>query len=180
MTRRRDLRAEVFARDRGVCAACGLDCEQLAHAFSVAEQADHAEARRFCGRCGEDAMPGSSGPCLECGTVAYMRIRIPETNRRPVLERMLAAKFPPGFVRDFAQSHTRRPLWEADHEVPLSEDGADTAANARTLCKPCHLEATRPLMARRARARRADQKRAARERNGQGGLAMRRTGAPET
>lgn len=45
-------------------------------------------------------------------------------------------------------------LWEADHIVPVCEGGADSLENARTLCRPCHLEVTAALRRRLAEARR--------------------------
>lgn len=45
-------------------------------------------------------------------------------------------------------------MWEADHVIPLVEGGPNTLDNYRTLCVPCHKEATRELAARRATARR--------------------------
>jgi 5-methylcytosine-specific restriction enzyme A len=50
-------------------------------------------------------------------------------------------------------------LWEADHLVPLSEGGAGTLQNLRTLCRPCHVDETKALRARLAQ-RRAIQRRA--------------------
>lgn len=34
------------------------------------------------------------------------------------------------------------PRWEADHIVPLEDDGEHTLANAQTLCQPCHSRKT--------------------------------------
>lgn len=46
-------------------------------------------------------------------------------------------------------------LIEADHIIPIVEGGANTLANGRTLCVPCHKEQTRLLAERRRWARRA-------------------------
>lgn len=44
--------------------------------------------------------------------------------------------------------------WEADHRIPIVEGGELTPENLRVLCRPCHLNQTRLLAARRAAARR--------------------------
>jgi len=41
-------------------------------------------------------------------------------------------------------------LWEADHIQPRSEGGGGEMFNLRTLCRPCHLEVTKAMHARRA------------------------------
>ena len=41
--------------------------------------------------------------------------------------------------------------WEADHIHPLSEGGADTLENLRTLCLPCHKRETKLLQKRLAK-----------------------------
>lgn len=47
-------------------------------------------------------------------------------------------------------------LWEMDHTVPVVEGGGGCGlSNLRTLCRPCHLKATRALRARRSRRARA-------------------------
>lgn len=48
-----------------------------------------------------------------------------------------------------------RPLWQADHIVPVIEGGGGTTlTNLRTLCLECHRKTTRKLMARRRAAKR--------------------------
>lgn len=49
-----------------------------------------------------------------------------------------------------------RPLWDADHTVPVIEGGGGARVSAlRTLCRECHRRVTRELMARRRAAKKA-------------------------
>ena len=52
-----------------------------------------------------------------------------------------------------------RSWWEADHIIPLSEGGADTLENLRTLCLPCHRDETAKSAGRRAKSERLRKKR---------------------
>lgn len=52
-----------------------------------------------------------------------------------------------------------RPLWEADHIVPVIEGGGGVGLiGLRTLCRECHRKVTRQLMARRRAAKKKAQK----------------------
>ncbi|HYR27302.1 MAG TPA: HNH endonuclease signature motif containing protein [Thermoanaerobaculia bacterium] len=46
----------------------------------------------------------------------------------------------------------RKSWWEADHILPVVEGGDSNLDNLRTLCIPCHREATKSLRERRKRA----------------------------
>lgn len=59
---------------------------------------------------------------------------------RDVVDRAKALGFDP-----------KRPWWEADHVVPLSEGGADEPLNVQTLCQPCHRTRTAELRGRLAK-----------------------------
>jgi 5-methylcytosine-specific restriction enzyme A len=90
------LRGQVFERDRGICAECGIDTEKL---------------RRRLRR-----LPRS--------------MRLKEASNLGI---------------DPARS-----LWQADHVIPVVEGGGQCDLdNMRTLCIPCHKQATRSLMERR-------------------------------
>jgi 5-methylcytosine-specific restriction enzyme A len=92
------LREKVFERDRGVCAACGLDTEAL-----------RKDKRKL------------------------------DYNARRAFER---------------EWGVRRHLWDADHIVPVAEGGGECdLSNIRTLCLPCHREATAALRRRMAAKR---------------------------
>jgi 5-methylcytosine-specific restriction endonuclease McrA len=90
------LRAQVFQRDRGICAECGLDTEKLRRRL---RRLPRRERLRNASSMGVDPM---------------------------------------------------RSLWHADHVIPVIEGGGQCdLANMRTLCVPCHKQATRTLMERR-------------------------------
>jgi 5-methylcytosine-specific restriction endonuclease McrA len=90
------LREEVFKRDRGVCAECGLDTEKLRRRF---RRLTRSERRKEAASLG---------------------------------------------------LNPSRALWHADHIVAVVEGGGECDLdNMRTLCIPCHKQATRNLMERR-------------------------------
>jgi 5-methylcytosine-specific restriction protein A len=92
------LRDQVFARDRGLCAACGAD--------TIAIYAALKRAR---------------GPARAAGLSLYGMKTI----------------------------SSRRSLWDADHIRPVAEGGGQCDLdNLRTLCLPCHREATAQLRLR--------------------------------
>ena len=92
------LREQVFARDRGICAACEADTVAI-----------YAALRR------------ARGPARAAGLRFYGMETI----------------------------GSRRTLWDADHVVPVAEGGGlCDLDNLRTLCLPCHREATRRLRER--------------------------------
>jgi 5-methylcytosine-specific restriction enzyme A len=92
------LRDQVFARDRGICAACQAD--------TVAIYAALKRAR---------------GPARAAGLSLYG-------------------------MKSIA---SRRSLWDADHILPVAEGGGQCDLdNLRTLCLPCHREATAQLRLR--------------------------------
>lgn len=96
------LREMVFARDRGVCAACAADTVAIYAALKRARGAARAAGLSIYG------------------------------------------------MRTIA---SRRSLWDADHIVPVVEGGGQCDVdNLRTLCLPCHREATAELR-RRLRGR---------------------------
>jgi len=64
-----------------------------------------------------------------------------------------------GFVAELPKSWRPRKawkkpsdLWEADHVVAVVEGGTHTPDNLRTLCQPCHKQASRTLAARRRKS----------------------------
>ena len=79
-----------------------------------------------------------------------------EAERRRLEAMRTAAKTPFAYhnLKDelrFLGAKTGQPLYEVDHRTPLSEGGADTIDNCRTLCLRCHRFETKKLAARRAR-----------------------------
>ncbi|MEW6280812.1 MAG: HNH endonuclease signature motif containing protein, partial [Candidatus Eremiobacterota bacterium] len=98
------LRKQVWLRDRGRCARCGLDTKKVRRLLGRARRASPAEFQA-------------------------------------TLEVLREQGFPPG-----------RPdavLWHVDHITPVAEGGGLCGLeNVRTLCLPCHRQATAELRAR--------------------------------
>jgi 5-methylcytosine-specific restriction endonuclease McrA len=96
------------------------------------------------------------GICAECGCDTEFMARIRWIlKRRDDAEAMWLVKAAWGIKRDRSWSVWEAPNgWEADHIVPLAENGTHDLSNYRTLCIPCHKSATRALHARLAASRR--------------------------
>jgi hypothetical protein len=160
-------RAMVERRDRGICAGCGFDTGALSREYADATRADRAAMRDRCQRCDhEEPVPEFggypswmlSGRCTlevqgeRCG--GSIRHVYPETARAVVVEKMRAHGFPVATLRAFMANGSAH-LWEMDHATPVVEGGgACGLENLRTLCIPCHREATRDLARRRSHVRR--------------------------
>lgn len=135
------VRPIVYRRDRGVCAACGLNTDRLgrvartigwwAQCRDKESHGFHAATRlRDAGAYWID--PERRG----AATYVYVRACV-----------LLRYGWTP------AQAKLNRTLWEADHAVPVAEGGGGCGLeNYRTLCVPCHTKASAELM-RRLRAR---------------------------
>jgi hypothetical protein len=120
-------RQAVFARDRGVCTHCGLDCGALDHIIAAMRRSG------WSGRDGDDGQPDEQtledGERLALWTIEQLGFG----RRRRVIS-----------------------LWQADHRVAVVEGGGRCGlGNYRTLCLLCHREQTRGLHRRLAAARRA-------------------------
>jgi 5-methylcytosine-specific restriction enzyme A len=84
------------------------------------------------------------GVCASCKADTHRARR--RIMRLPFAERMreLRALQSRGVIH-----RGRKSWWEADHIVPVVEGGDSNLDNLRTLCIPCHREATRALRERR-------------------------------
>ena len=58
-----------------------------------------------------------------------------------------------GLLRQVGRSREST-FWEMDHKTPLWDGGSNEIKNLRTLCIPCHRDATREGSAQRASQRR--------------------------
>lgn len=86
------------------------------------------------------------GVCAICRTDTHRARR--RIMRLPFAERMRALRE----LQSRGVIHRRRKSWwEADHVLPVVEGGDSNLDNMRTLCIPCHREATRALRERRQR-----------------------------
>jgi len=146
----------VKERDHGVCALCGVDTEAVRREL----EADVAATQRRIDEWVAAVRAGYAGPwsvewdsAHERAMMAHYRAieSAQSTGRLAILyaERAAAEAYVArGFVRG-------RPLWEADHIVPVVRGGGSTGLeNLRTLCVPCHRRETAQLAADRARERR--------------------------
>ena len=138
------IRRAVFKRDRGICAACGIDTEQV-RIKSLPSDRRWALVqwmrRRLVGR-------GVKG--YEADSKAILIVdRLKGSGIWDKAQRYRAIKSKQGWTPN------RRTFWDADHIVPVVEGGGQCGLdNYRTLCVPCHKRVTRELAARRAAARR--------------------------
>lgn len=114
-------RAAVFARDRGVCALCGCDTEELRVAYYAAICEAHAAHENRCLDLPMQVQKIASALKLQ-------------GELRAIDQRLRALGFKP-------KSH----FWEWDHTKPLVLGGGNALGNARTLCRPCHRRVTADL-----------------------------------
>lgn len=149
-------RDATHARDRGVCAGCGVDTCALA-----------AELRRLVDRARALWSPSevavrlpSAGPWG--AHTRYAQGRVDHPAARAASAAYSAACAAAGAPRQGDPERLILPhegvphLWEMDHIVPVVEGGGGCGLeNLRTLCLRCHRDATAQLARRRARARSA-------------------------
>lgn len=138
-------RAICWARDRGVCSACGLD--------TGAVEREYADACSAAFRAELDRLVGDTSG-LHHATVRALRYRhSSEAERR--------ARICPEGVR-IADRHgvpwkrliDHRALWEAHHVTPIVEGGDHfDPGNIVTMCILCHKAETAKLAGRRAKSR---------------------------
>lgn len=121
------FREQVFVRDRGVCATCGVDVPAGEEPWLEARRSEEARWEVERPSAGEEAF-----------SVWWAQL---EAARAKV----------DAWVREHP-----RPEWHADHIVPLEDGGAHLLANAATLCAPCHILKTAEENSARARRRRAE------------------------
>lgn len=119
------LRGAVFARDKGVCAVCGLDADAYERRY-----------RALVSRLWKSNRPA-------------WRDRL-----RRIGARMVAAGWPV-YTGSYAKPNPAKSFWEADHIVAVVEGGGACGLdNLRTLCLPCHKRESAALARKRALARR--------------------------
>jgi 5-methylcytosine-specific restriction protein A len=127
------VRQEVFKRDKGVCAVCGLDT--VVALTTVLRLRDEAQKQ-----------------VLWSGEWATARTWHEEVVR--LHNRLLESH---GLRPDPPWNRTAS-LWDADHIVPVVEGGGTCGLDGyRTLCVWCHRQETAKLATRRARERRPQQ-----------------------
>lgn len=149
------VRGKLMARDKGVCAKCGVDAvraQQRAHVTSPSGwQVKHGlEMRMWSYR--------RRGTGQRWDIPRFLFGDRWEQWQPRVREAMVARR--DAMRQDGWDTDRRGSWWEADHIVPVAEGGGQCGPeNYRTLCVRCHLSETRALRRRLAEARRnAEQK----------------------
>lgn len=118
-------RDQVYARDSGVCGACGLDTDALRTAF--AELHWNRELLPFWPH--------------ELAAIEKIRNQYVRSTAARDIAGTRARLI--GFNPD------RNTWWDADHIVPVAEGGGECdLTNFRTLCLPCHKRVTAELRQR--------------------------------
>lgn len=117
------VRRQVYERDKGVCAICGLDTDKLIRIWS----------KLFT-------------------TVCLSRVKKShQLDRARRLRAELPKRYP--WAKLDLYGNRTRSLWQADHIVPVAEGGGECGLeNYRTLCVPDHKAETKALRKRLAKA----------------------------
>lgn len=90
----------------------------------------------------EQVLLRDRGVCAECGTDTLRAFTALKRSRGPARTEALA-------MWGLRAVTARRSLWDADHILPVAEGGGECDLdNLRTLCLPCHREATAALRRR--------------------------------
>ena len=133
-------RLEVFNRDRGVCVVCGLDCVALRAKLQPLLAWELAAVSML------GIVRAMSGKLPEWWQLAH-----PQFDAHAI-EEACALVHEQGLLKQVG--NRRSSYWEMDHVVPLWSGGTNEIRNLRTLCIPCHREATRIGAQQRASQRR--------------------------
>jgi 5-methylcytosine-specific restriction endonuclease McrA len=131
------LRKAVKARDKGVCALCGRDCEALKQRLIAWLGPNHQSYKdEHWGIMRHEPLEGAALQRRKHRLGVLRRFKLLKTDRFGV--------------------ETLRSVWEADHTLPVIEGGGEAdLSGVRSLCIPCHKRVTRELAKRRAAFRRA-------------------------
>lgn len=132
-------RLSVFNRDRGVCAECGRDCVALRNDLRPLLSWGH-QAVTLLG-----IVNGMDGKLPDWWRRAYPQFDADK------IERACKVVIDLGLLKQIGRRDT---FWDMDHVTPLWEGGTNEIKNLRTLCIPCHRDATRTGAAQRASQRR--------------------------
>lgn len=125
------IRDKVFERDKGICAVCGIDSDA---AYRAWKQHKGELKRLFYWFCNAERVPVYGAEASAFELQLYKRLSVPKSG----------------------WTSGRSSGWDADHIIPVAEGGGECdLSNYRTLCHPCHKQATAALAARLAIARKA-------------------------
>lgn len=122
-------RALVRKRDKGRCAECGCNTYKVARIIRAARKLAERRVRPARGRIVWSKL---------------LRTHVRRRGERTTTTRLLDAE-----IREWGFDPRRRTQWDCDHILPRVEGGLGGGLeNLRTLCVPCHKDATRALKAR--------------------------------
>lgn len=130
------VRSQVFKRDHGICAECGLDTEAM---FKALQPLIAGPSQWF--RYHNAPMAG----------MAYHAARRQGIGEETGIDIILlsAMEAVADRLRITSWKTLTRSLWQADHIVPVAEGGGQCGLDGyRTLCIGCHTSATQALRAR--------------------------------
>ena len=128
---------------RPLCRWCQLEIlARRRRTFCSAFCVHQWRLRSDAGYLRDQVLARDHGVCAECATDTVAAYRQLQRSRGPARAELLAL----WGVRSVA---ARRSLWDADHILPVAEGGGECdLGNLRTLCLPCHREATAALRLR--------------------------------
>lgn len=133
---------------RGLCRWCNLEVPRGRYTFCSDFCVHEWKLRSQPAYLRQQVFLRDRGVCAFCGadTVAVARkLRYSRGPRRLAL-----------LVEWGLKARTRKTLWDADHILPVAEGGGECdLENLRTLCLPCHRNATAALRLRLRSARSA-------------------------
>jgi 5-methylcytosine-specific restriction enzyme A len=134
---------------RHLCRECGAEVPKRRRSFCGDDCVDAWTARTSAAGLRRVTFKRDKGVCAVCGLDADKLTKLLRKIRRLNRDLWLEAHRILGTSR-----HPRRTLWEADHIVPVVENGGECGVdNIRTLCIWCHRQATGQLQRRRRAAR---------------------------
>lgn len=94
------------------------------------------------------------GVCAKCGCDTAQLARIIEAFKASLGRRYDGRREARRLLAGIGFNLLTEHLWEADHIVQWADGGSNEPENLRTLCLPCHKQATKEYAGRRAAAKR--------------------------
>lgn len=146
---------------RALCRQCGAEVPKGRRTFCGNACVDGWTVRNNPSLMRRRVFERDRGVCAICGVDTailgkalnreWQRVKLARTAR----QREERAEF----RKRYRWFFHRTSYWDADHIVPVVEGGGEcTMENMRTLCVPCHQQATKDLARRRASRRRQERR----------------------
>lgn len=156
-------RQAIFDRDRGRCAACGVETEELARQwFHARHPRGSAPWKGY--PVADEPVPGwelhrairLGGEEAAAHKAAWAEFHAKLHAWRERWRALEEAEHREAKALGFKSASGH--LWEMDHVMEVArgfDDGRFNAGNLQTLCRPCHQKKTRAFAAERAKLRKA-------------------------